>query len=207
MSVTTQASTLILMRPILTRPSLCVPPKDRNRAVAQPPGGRAIATRIKPKRLTGTRYLIAALVAMLAAAAPASAAGFKRVCPSYDGGFSANQRWETSAPFRIEVSRRTVDNLARRDRFAHPTQQGVSCWIAGQVALDGLNAWTNWSSNGGTIHVQLYGMDAPTVDAGRFRCTGTSTHSGGAIETCKHGADHHAGKIVVRFTIARATNG
>lgn len=64
----------------------------------------------------------------------------------------------------------------------------------------GAEAWTHWHSTMGSFTAGWVGY-ASGPSYGRFDCAGTSRRDGGAVETCTHHADRHAGQIVVRFTV------
>ena len=76
----------------------------------------------------------------------------------------------------------------------------VPCSVAEGVAFAGLRAWENRSGKDGWVGVTL-AVATGRPYLGRFYCTGESRQSGGAVETCTHRANRHAGRIVMRFTI------
>jgi hypothetical protein len=181
--------------------------------VAQSASGVLTGVRFS-RRLVGTRAMIEgrrlslAVAACIAArlALTASAAAGLRTAPFCDhsGGLSIDGKYETTAPFLISISQRTAVNLSRRAGYfegavATPPR-AVPCNVAFGVALGGMNAWENWSGNTGWVGAGMVGSGA-RVYLGRFYCTGESTNSGGAIETCTHRANRHAGRIIVRFLI------
>lgn len=120
------------------------------------------------------------------------------------GGLTDDRQWQTSAPFLISLSRHTAANIAQRAGYfeGKPVTETrfVPCAVAESVAIAGLRAWANWNGNDGWVGVTL-GVATGRPYLGRFYCTGKSTNSGGAVERCKHRANVHAGRIVVRFTI------
>lgn len=107
------------------------------------------------------------------------------------------------------MSDATAESIARRvgpyefkPLTSHPAPEDVPCDAAETVALAGANAWTRWHSERGSFTAGWTGY-ATGPSYGRFDCTGTKRRDGGAVETCTHQADRHAGEIVVRFTIAK----
>ncbi len=107
-------------------------------------------------------------------------------------------------PFRIEIAQRTDVSIARRvddsDRFVEPARL-MACDVAEGVAGTAVSAWPDWTDNNGMVGVSFGVVWPPYL--GRFRCTGVSTSSKGAVETCTHAQDRHAGRISVQFTISR----
>jgi len=82
----------------------------------------------------------------------------------------------------------------------HPRPRDVVCNAGDSVDTYAAFAWTHWRQNTGTVDAQWNGQaDGPSF--GRFLCTGTRQRDGGAVETCTHHRDKHAGEITVRFTI------
>jgi hypothetical protein len=125
------------------------------------------------------------------------------------GGVTDDRQWETSAPFLISISRHTATAIARRAGYfeAHPVTEPrfVPCAVAESVAFDGMQAWDNRAGGDGWVGVSL-GVATGRPYLGRFYCTGEPTNSGGAVETCNHRANMHAGRIVVRFRIEPASS-
>lgn len=120
------------------------------------------------------------------------------------GALTNDGQWKTSAPFLISISRHTAANIARRAGYfeGRPVTRTrfVPCSVAESVAFAGLRAWENRGGSNGWVGASL-AVATGRPYLGRFYCTGESTSFGGAVETCKHRRDGHAGRIVVRFTI------
>lgn len=116
-------------------------------------------------------------------------------------------QWETSGPWQVSMSYATARSIALRvgpyefqPPTSHPAPRDVPCDAALTVALAGANAWTHWHSERGSLTAGWTGY-ATGPSYGRFDCTGTKRRDDGAVETCTHQADKHAGEITVRFTI------
>ena len=134
--------------------------------------------------------------------------GFDESCGTpREGGVTGDEQWKTSGPWHVSMSYATAKSIAARvgpyefqPPSSHPAPQDVPCDAASTVALAGADAWTHWHSELGSFAAGWTGY-AAGPSYGRFDCTGTKRRDGGAIETCSHHADRHAGAIVVRFII------
>ena len=141
---------------------------------------------------------------------PGTAAGRLRRAPFCHGAgaLTTDLHWQTSAPFLVSISAHVAANIARRAGYfeGRPVSapRYVPCSVAEAVAFRGVQAWDNRRGRDGWIGASL-AVATGRPYLGRFYCTGTSTSSGGAVETRTHRPNVHAGRIVVRFTIEPAT--
>jgi hypothetical protein len=150
--------------------------------------------------------LLLPTVGCLAVAAAASAIRLRPPanCPRGGvGNVSLDGKWQTAGPLLISISHRAAANIARRAGSFEGHQEPpriIPCDVAESVSIRGMNAWTHWTGNDGWVGVGLLGPTGKPY-LGRFYCVGKSTNSHGAVETCEHRANQHAGHIVVRFAI------
>lgn len=120
---------------------------------------------------------------------------------------TTDEQWITNGPWSVAMSYETARSIARQvgpSEFqpadSHPPPGDVPCDVASSVAGAAADAWTHWDSERGSFSAGWTGY-ASGPSYGRFYCTGKKRRDGGAVETCTHAADRHAGEIAVRLTI------
>ena len=149
--------------------------------------------------------ILAAVVLLFAAAAPASASAW-RTCGSGGAAIGPEYEWVVGAPYHIKMSNASAAQIASHvgeGEFGAPgtTVREVPCVVAQEVASAAAEAWLHWSANTGWVYNAKWIGYASGPRFGAFHCTGVSRDQGGANERCEHKPDHHEGEIIEHFTI------
>jgi len=119
---------------------------------------------------------------------------------------TTDEQWVTNGPWHVEMSYETARGIARHvgpyefdPPDSHPAPRYVPCNVASSVANAAADAWTHWHGEKGSVASGWTGYSVGPRYS--FDCNGVRRRDGGAVETCTHQADRHAGRIVVRLTI------
>jgi hypothetical protein len=146
----------------------------------------------------GALTALAVALVCAAAAVPVAASSYRRCGTSRFGFITTDGAWEVSGPFLSALSYGTAVSIARRvapEEFGYrATTRDVYCNVAESVDWVAANAWVGVGWRGYSRGPYF----------GAFHCTGTGRADGGAVETCRHSADRHAGRIVVQLTVTPA---
>jgi hypothetical protein len=156
------------------------------------------------------RVALAVAICTSAAACGTSkkASPYSRDCGTARASFvTANDRWQSSGPWHVEMSAATARSIARRvgpGEFqppdSHPPARDVPCVVASSVAYAGADSWSIRKATDDWINA-AWASYASGPSFGRFHCQVRGRHSRAITETCSHNADRHAGEITVDFVL------
>jgi hypothetical protein len=151
---------------------------------------------------------MALAVSVASSVGTAQALTLRAVCSHGAGSITADDNYETTAPFYIHIGQGADGFIAAHGgtfeggpRFGNPGQ--VPCSVAESVAIESMTAWESWSGDTGVVRVSVLGATGLPY-LGRFYCAGQSYEpSGNTYEACVH-RGVHVGTIAVEFVIAPA---
>jgi hypothetical protein len=117
-----------------------------------------------------------------------------------------SSHWAVGPFEHISVSRRTALRVKRENgpgvEGFHPTVADAKCNVALSVAVDAGVAWARLPRASFALGIRTVGATRHSY-LGVFRCSVRHRDAGHRTGICRHVPDRHAGRIVVKFTLAR----
>lgn len=156
----------------------------------------------------GVALVVAVSFGAEACAGSTKASPYNRDCGTGRAGFvTANNRWQSSGPWHVELSAATARSIARRvgpGEFqppgSHPPAKDVPCVVASSVSNAGAHAWSVRQKTDDWVSV-AWASYASGPSFGLFHCLASRRAASRVDETCTHRADRHAGAITVEFVV------